>query len=100
MTMYELIRDLKELGYWKALLCKDCMRTLDRYYDLYALILRYEPERKRGYVTRMMAREDFRALLPKDRFKSVRWEANNIYWLINEMEREVYPDGTFPVLSH
>ena len=29
--MYELISDLKELGYWKKLLCKESMRTLDRY---------------------------------------------------------------------
>ena len=33
--------------------------------------------------------EDFRALLPKDRFGAIRWEANNIYWVIREMEREV-----------
>ena len=90
MTMFELITELKSLGYWKALLCKDCMRTLDRYYDLYALIKKYEPERGYAYITRMMEREDFKALLPKDKHKSVRWEANNIYWAIHEMEREVF----------
>ena len=93
MTMFELITDLKRLGYWKALLCKDCMRTLDRYYDLYALIMKYEPEKRHGYVTRMMAREDFQALLPKDQYKGVRWEANNIYWANREMEREVFLDS-------
>ena len=34
MTMYELISALKDLGYWKGLLCKECMRTLDRYYSI------------------------------------------------------------------
>ena len=87
--MYELISELQELGYWKRLLCKDCMRTLNRYYYLYKLILTYEPQRTYGYVTRLMKREDFRALLPKDRFGAIRWEANNIYWVIREMEREV-----------
>lgn len=90
MTMFELISDLKRLGYWKALLCKDCMRTLDRYYGLYELIIKYEPQRTYGYVSRMMEREDFQALLPKDKYKTVRWEPNNIYWAIHEMEQEVF----------
>ena len=100
MTMFQLIQNLKELGYWKALLCKECMRTLERYYCLYELILKYEPERKYGYVSRMMDREEFRALLPKDKQKSIRWEANNIYWAIHEMEREVYPDGKYALPTH
>ena len=90
MKMYELIKRLKDLGLWKGLLCKDCMRTLDRYYCLYELILLYEPERKYGYVSRLMQREDFKALLPKDKMGAVRWEANNIYWAIQEMERPVF----------
>ena len=100
MKMYELIRDLKGLGYWKGLLCKDCMRTLDRYYSLYELLEKYEPKRSYGYVSRLMEKEDFKALLPKDRFGSVRWEANNIYWVIREMEREVFTDDSSPQLKH
>lgn len=96
MKMYELISDLKELGYWKGLLCKESMRTLNRYYDLYMLILKYEPERKYGYVSRLLARDEFKALLPKDSFGAVRWEANNIYWVIQEMEREVLKDDKSP----
>ncbi len=89
MKMYELISDLKKLGYWKALLCKESMRTLDRYYALYELILRYEPERKYGYIRRMFDRADFVALIPKDRYGSCRWDGSTIKWVIREMEREV-----------
>lgn len=89
MKMYELIYDLKKLGYWKPLLCKECMRTLDRYYAIYELILRYEPERKYGYLRRLFKREDFAALIPKDRYGAFRWDSSTIKWIIREMEQEV-----------
>lgn len=90
MKMYELICDLKRLGYWKPLLCKECMRTLDRYCSIYELILRYEPERKYGYIRRLFKRADFAALIPKDRYGAFRWDSSTIKWIIREMEREVW----------
>ena len=89
MKMYELISDLKELGYWKKLLCKESMRTLDRYYAIYELILRYEPKRKYGYIRRMFGHADFAALIPKDKYGAFRWDGSTIKWIIREMEREV-----------
>ena len=89
MTMYELISDLNELGYWKGLLCKESMRTLNRCYAIYELILKYEPERKYGYVTRLFKHPDFAALIPKDKYGALRWDGSTIRWVIREMEREV-----------
>ena len=89
MKMYELISNLKKLGYWKPLLCKDSMRTLDRYHSIYELILRYEAERKYGYIRRLFKRGDFAALIPKDRYGAFRWDGSTIKWVIREMEREV-----------
>jgi len=87
--MHELIATLKKLGYWKPLLCKESMRTLDRYYSIYELILRYEPERKYAYIRRMFKRPDFASLIPKDRYGAFRWDSSTIKWIIREMEREV-----------
>ncbi len=89
MKMYELIRDLKKLGYWKPLLCKECMRTLDRYYAIYEQIQRFEPERKYGYIHRLFKRADFAALIPKDRYGAFRWDGSTTKWIIRELEREV-----------
>ena len=89
MTMYQLISDLKVLGYWNGLLCKESMRTLNRCYGIYELILKYEPERTYGYITRLFERPDFAALIPKDKYGAFRWDGSTIRWVIKEMEREV-----------
>lgn len=89
MKMYDLISDLKALGYWQSLLCKESMRTLNRCYSIYELILKYEPDRSYGYITRLFQRADFAALIPKDRYGAFRWDRSTIKWVIREMEREV-----------
>ena len=55
---YEAITDQIEAGLWE-----DCMAmfdrawTLDFYYRLYCLVLKYEPERAHGYQKRIIFNE-------------------------------------------
>ena len=86
MTMYQAIKKAKESGCWQPLLRKQSMRTLDRYYDVYELVMKYEPERRYGYVNRLLTRKDFASLIPKDKYGAFRWDNSTIKWIIHEME--------------
>ena len=58
-TYYDAITAQINAGLWE-----DCMAmfdrawTLDFYYRLYCLVLKYEPQKKRGYAPRMAANND------------------------------------------
>ncbi|MEE1070207.1 MAG: hypothetical protein U0K81_07045 [Paludibacteraceae bacterium] len=54
-SAYQLISELKAQQQWAACLALfDRAWTLDYYYRLYSLILKYEPQRKYGYKQRIL----------------------------------------------
>ena len=56
LTTYEAISIQKALGGWDlACSMSPHFQTLDRYYQYYTAVLLYEPERSRGYRSRICA---------------------------------------------
>ena len=56
LTTYEAIRIQKLLGGWDlACAMSEHFQTLNRYYLYYTAVLLYEPDRKRGYRSRICA---------------------------------------------
>ncbi len=54
-SAYQLISELKAHQQWASCLALfDRAWTLDYYYRLYSLILKYEPQRKYGYKQRIL----------------------------------------------
>jgi hypothetical protein len=54
-SAYQLIGELKAQQQWASCLALfDRAWTLDYYYRLYSLILKYEPQRKYGYKQRIL----------------------------------------------
>ena len=54
-SAYQLINELKAQQQWASCLALfDRAWTLDYYYRLYSLILKYEPQRKYGYKQRIL----------------------------------------------
>ena len=55
-SAYQLISELKAQKQWASCLALfDRAWTLDYYYRLYSLILKYEPQRKYGYKQRILS---------------------------------------------
>lgn len=89
--MVEIMQELHELGAWPlnmAFVPK--FDTLVLYYRVYVLFQRKEPQRKYGYLQRLLADKEVQALLPKDRFGAILWERNHLRMAIREMERKYW----------
>ena len=59
MTYYEYIREEEEAGLWEktqSVFGRNA-QSLDLYYRIYLLVLRYEPARGYGYASRIAANE-------------------------------------------
>ena len=55
-SAYQLISELKAQHLWASCLALfDRAWTLDYYFRLYSLILKYEPQRKYGYKQRILS---------------------------------------------
>ena len=61
-TIFTIIRNLKHLDVWADVLFLAArLATLDRYYEVYSFILENEPERKYGYIARVLSNPLFKA---------------------------------------
>ena len=58
---FDSITLLKRLGVWEqaVLPLAAKLSTLDRYYNIYSFILEHEPERRYGYIPRILRNKDF-----------------------------------------
>ena len=92
MTTYDFIARVKSEHQWIWVGC--CIlferaNTLDLYFNIYSLILQYEPQRKRGYRKRLVHNSLISSLIHKDK-KDAEWEESNIDWVIKTMETPLY----------
>ena len=81
-NLFTIIRNLKHLGVWEDVLYLAArLYTLDRYYDVYSFILEHEPERKYGYITRVLNNPSF-----KERFGN-QYDESAIWKVVRVMEK-------------
>ena len=81
-TIFTIIRNLKRLGVWEdVLLLAARLSTLDRYYDVYAFIIENEPERKYGYIPRILNNPTF-----KERF-GTQYDEPAIWKIVHIMDK-------------
>lgn len=60
-NIFTIIRNLKHLGVWKdVLFLASRLYTLDRYYDVYSFIIESEPDRRYGYIPRILNNPTFK----------------------------------------
>ena len=80
---FQSISLLKSLGVWEdvTLPLAAKLSTLDRYYNIYSFILEHEPERRYGYIPRILKNKDF-----QDRFGS-QYDEPAIWKIIYSMEK-------------
>ena len=59
---YSAITDLIHLGVWETKVMPLAAKhyTLDRYYKIYRFILEHEPQKKYGYIPRILNNKTFR----------------------------------------
>ena len=91
MTMYEIMKALKKVGAWRfcsAIFPK--FETLVLYYQVYQIFLKKVTSRKRGYLVNLLNDKEIQTILPKDRFKCIKWGTDDLRWAIREMERAFY----------
>ena len=73
-TTYEFILRLKQAQCWEG--CK-CLfpraETLERYFQVYELALQLEPDKKRGYQSRLLANPEIRHLLGQPDLSLLKW---------------------------
>ena len=80
---FDSITLLKHLGVWEqaVLPLAAKLSTLDRYYNIYSFILEHEPERRYGYIPRILRNKDFR-----ERFGS-QYDEPALWKIIHTMEK-------------
>ena len=80
---FESISLLKRMGVWEqaVLPLAAKLSTLDRYYNIYSFILEHEPERRYGYIPRILRNKDFRELFGSQYDEPALWK------IIHTMEK-------------
>lgn len=81
-NIFTIIRNLKHLGVWEDVLFLAArLNTLDRYFKVYTFILEHEPERKYGYIPRLLNNPTF-----KTRF-GTQYDEPAIWKIVQVMEK-------------
>lgn len=91
MKTKEIIAKLIEADLWKY--CQVLFKraeTLNKDYRVYTLIRKKYPVRKYGYLRKALQDREITAIIGYDKFGALKWSLDEIYWVIQEMEREVY----------
>ena len=91
MKTAEIIEKLIAADLWKyCLVMFKRAETLDKYYRIYKLIRTKYPDREYGYLRKALNDDDIRAAIGFDKLGALLWSLQDVYWLIQEMERNIW----------